>query len=58
MIKIFFANFWRAFFEKLNVKFFYFTAYYFQTNEQNERTNQIIEIALRFFMITLSDFSK
>ena len=56
--KIFFANLWRTLFGKLNVKFFYFTVYHFQIDEQNERTNQILEIALRFFMITLNIFSK
>jgi hypothetical protein len=32
-----------------------FTAYYSQTDEQSERTNQIVEIVLRFFLSENSD---
>ena len=40
--EFFFANLWRAFFEKLKVIFFVLL----HTNEQNKRTNQIVEIVL------------
>lgn len=42
-------------FEKLGVKLLYSTAYHSQTDGSSERTNQTVEIALRFFVHALED---
>ena len=54
----FLTKFWTSLFEKLGVKLLYSTAYYPQTDGSSERTNQTVEIALRFFVHALIDPSK
>ena len=51
----FLSELWQALFEVLGVKLLYSTAYYPQTDGSSERTNQTIEIAIRFWMSTLDD---
>ena len=51
----FLSKFWTALFKKLGVKLLYSTAYHPQTNGSNERTNQTVEIALRFFVHVMED---
>lgn len=50
----FLSKFWSAFFKKLEVELFYSIAYHPQTDGSSERTNQIVEIALRFFLHTMT----
>ena len=40
--------FWKTTFHHLKIVLLYITAYNSQTNEQSERTNQIVKIALRY----------
>ena len=40
-------------FIRLEVKLLYSAAYHSQTNDLSKRTNQIVEIALRFLISTL-----
>ena len=42
---------WRAMFRSLSIKFLATTAYHPQSDGQSERTNQTVEIALRFFFV-------
>ena len=51
----FLSDMWTAIFEKLGVKLMYSTAYHPQTDGQSERTNQTIEIALRFYLATMEN---
>lgn len=51
----FLSKFWTALFEKLGVKLLYSTAYHPQTDKLSERTNQTVEIVLRFFVHALKD---
>lgn len=51
----FLGKFWTVFFEKLGVKLFYSTAYHPQINSSNEKTNQTMEIALRFSVHALKN---
>lgn len=51
----FLSKFWTALVEKLGVKLLYSTAYHSQTDRSSERTNQTVEIALRFFVHALED---
>ena len=51
----FLSKFWIALFAKLGVKLFYSTAYHPQTDDASERTNQIVKIALRFFVYAMDD---
>lgn len=51
----FFNKFWTGLFEKLVVKLLYSTAYHPQTNGISKKTNQIVEINLRFFVHTLKN---
>ena len=44
----FMSAFWKEIFGRMNVKFLTSTAYHPQTDGQSERTNQSVEIALRF----------
>ena len=44
------SAFFQAVFEKLSTRFLASTAYHPQTDGQSERTNQTVEIALRFFI--------
>lgn len=53
--KKFLSKLWAIIFKKLDVKFFYFIVYHFQTNDQSKRTNQIVEIILRFHMIIMKN---
>ena len=49
----FLSAFWMALFTKLEVKLLYSTAYHPQIDGSSERTNQTVEIALRFLFIHL-----
>ncbi len=44
----FLSELWSAIFKKLGVKLLYSTAFHPQTDGQSERSNQTLEIALRF----------
>ena len=44
----FMSDFWQAFFKRLNVSLLISIVYHSQTNEQFERSNQTVEIAVRF----------
>lgn len=46
----FMSGFWKGVFQKLNTKLLTSTAYHPQTDGQAERTNQVVEIALRYFL--------
>ena len=46
---------WIELFRQLNVKLLYFTTYHSQIDDQSERINQILKIALRFAMIMLNN---
>ena len=46
----FMSSFWRTVFQKLDTKLLASTAYHPQTDGQSERTNQTIEISLRFWL--------
>ena len=46
----FMSSFWRVIFQKFKMNLFISTIYYFQINDQFEKTNQIIEIILRFWL--------
>ena len=54
----FLSEFWAALFHELGVKLLYSTAYHPQTDGTSERTNQSVEIALRFWMNTLEDVKR
>ena len=49
----FLSELWQAIFKRLGVSLLYFTAYHPQTNDSSERTNQTMEIAMRFYIHTL-----
>jgi hypothetical protein len=51
----FLSDLWRTLFTKLNVFMLYSTVYHLQTNDANERTNQTLEIALRYYIQKLLD---
>ena len=51
----FLSKFWAELFARLGVKLLYSTAYHPQTDGSSERTNQAVEIALRFFIHALED---
>ena len=53
----FLSKFWAKLFARLGVKLLYSTAYHPQTDGSNERTNQTVEIVLRFFVYALEDAS-
>ena len=46
---------WKTIFVKFDVHLLYSTFYYSQTNDFSERTNQIAEIALRFYIHDLKN---
>ena len=48
--KKFMLNFWRAIFFKLKVSLLILTTYHSQTNDQFKHTNQILKIALKFWL--------
>ena len=50
------SDLWNEIFRTLKVDLFYSTAYHPQTDGQSERTNQTVEIALRYYLNTLEDF--
>ena len=50
----FLADLWEAIFRRLGVELLYSTAYHPQTDGSSERTNQTAEIALRFYIHTLT----
>ena len=51
--KKFLSELWSALFAKLGVSLLYSTAYHPQTDGSSERTNQTIEIAIRYWIATL-----
>jgi hypothetical protein len=51
----FLFDLWRTLFTKLDVFMLYSTAYHSQTNDVSERTNQTLEIALRYYIQELFD---
>ena len=51
----FLSDMWTAIFKQLEIRLFYSTAYYFQIDDQFERINQMIEIAFRFYLITMNN---
>ena len=51
----FMSKFWITIFNKLDITMLTSTTYHSQTNEQFERTNQIVKIALRYHLIVNSD---
>lgn len=53
----FLLKLWKAIFEKLNVKLLYFISYHSQTNDANERTNQIVETTFRYLIHDFDDVS-
>lgn len=53
----FISKFWAKLFARLEVKLLYSTVYQPMTDCSSERTNQIIEIALCFFVHALEDAS-
>ncbi len=48
---------WRWIFKTLNIDLLISTTYHSQTDDQSERINQTIEIALRYFLTSNSDLS-
>lgn len=46
----FLSTLWKEIFKNLNVELLYSTAYHPQTDGTSERTNQTVEIALRFYL--------
>jgi transposase InsO family protein len=53
--KKFQSDLWRTFFTKLSVFMLYSTVYHSQIDDANERTNQTLEIALRYYIQKLND---
>ena len=51
----FLSRFWTALFKKLRVKLLHSIAYHPQIDGSSERTNQTVEIALRFFVHALDN---
>ncbi|KAI0996230.1 hypothetical protein K3495_g11949, partial [Podosphaera aphanis] len=51
----FLSQLWRGMFEELKVNLLFSTAWHPQTDGAAERTNQQVEIALRYFIATLSN---
>ena len=49
------ADMFKAIFKSLGTKLLTTTAYHPQSDRQSERTNQVVEIALRFFLIANLD---
>ena len=47
----FVISFWKITFHHLKIALLYITIYHFQTNEQSERTNQIVKITLKYFLM-------
>jgi hypothetical protein len=55
--KKFLFDLWRTLFEKLEIFLLYSTTYHSQTNDVNELTNQILKIALRYYIQELRNFT-
>jgi hypothetical protein len=53
--KNFLSDLWRTLFTKLSVFMLYSTVYHSQIDDASERTNQILEIALRHYIQELND---
>ena len=51
----FVSGIWREIFKALKIDLLYSIAYYPQTNNQSERSNQTAEVALRYYAATLED---
>jgi hypothetical protein len=51
----FLSEMWTSIFGALGVKMLYSTAYHSQTDGASERTNQTVEIALRYYIETMDD---
>lgn len=51
----FLSKLWKTLFEKLGVDLLYSTAYHPQTDGSSERTNQTVEIALRFLLHSIKN---
>lgn len=51
----FMSSFWRALFQKLGTDLLTSTAYHPQTDGQSERTNQTVEIAIRYYVTSHSN---
>ena len=51
----FLFDMWTAIFKQFEIRLFYSIAYHFQIDDQFERINQIIEIAFRFYLITMNN---
>lgn len=51
----FLSQFWRQFFETIGVSLLYAAAYHYQTDGASERTNQALEITLRYYFNSMAD---
>ena len=51
----FMSNLWQIFFIRLNIRLLVVIAYHSQIDEISERTNQIVKIAIRYFIIKHSN---
>lgn len=54
----FFNEFWSLLFRKLEIRLFYNTIYHSQIDDQSKKTNQSIEIALRYHLTFLKNSSE
>lgn len=54
----FLGQLWKGIFSKLKVNLLFSTAYHPQTDGASERTNQTVEIALRYYLSTLEDLTR
>jgi hypothetical protein len=54
----FLSKLWQIWFNKLSVKLLYFTVYHSQSDDQSKRTNQTIEIALRYHLVVMKNSRK
>ena len=51
----FMSSFWRVIFQKFKINLLTSIIYHSQTNDQFEKTNQILEITLRFWLLNLDN---
>jgi hypothetical protein len=54
----FLVEFWRSIFDQLKVKLLYSTTYHSQIDEQSKRTNQTVEIVLRYHLFHMLDIKE
>jgi hypothetical protein len=54
----FLVELWSTIFERLEIKFLYFIVYHSQSDDQSKRTNQSIEIALRYHLINMKNLKE